>query len=66
MSRHDAPYLVKRFATPIGRPDSPRRIAVEYQAYTLEDATRAAIAASAVYGAVWIDRRGQTATRRPK
>lgn len=35
---HDAPFVVKRIAPPIGRPDERRRIAVHHGAYTLADA----------------------------
>ncbi len=36
--RHDSPFLVKRYASMIGRPDSPRRVTVAACEYTLEDA----------------------------
>jgi len=40
--RHDAPYVVKRLAPMIGRPESPRRIRVEHAAYTMAEAIDAA------------------------
>jgi hypothetical protein len=38
--RYDAPILVKRLAPMVGRPTSPRRQAVAYQALSLADAER--------------------------
>jgi hypothetical protein len=77
--RVDAPYLVKRSAPPVGRPDEPRRISVESQHYRLDEAiedARACLIASrtpgtwrdAGYGlgqcVFWIERRGAPATVR--
>ena len=62
--RHDAPFLVKRYAPIIGRPDGPRRVAVEHQAYTLEAAlewARSCWHAGQPLGPRWIERRGQPA-----
>jgi hypothetical protein len=69
--RHDAPFLVKRYAPMIGRPDSVRRVTVGHQAYTLEAALEfARLNLSATpwraAGPVWIERRGRPATRRVK
>lgn len=66
--RHDAPYLVKRYAPMMGRPDSPKRITVAHQAYTLDAAlTFARMEQSAhpwrVRAPHWIERRGQKASR---
>jgi hypothetical protein len=36
--RYDTPFVVKRWAPPIGRLASPRRLTVAYQAYTLTEA----------------------------
>jgi hypothetical protein len=67
--RHDAPFLVKRFAPMIGRPNSPRRITVAHQAYTLDAALSFARLNLSPHawkqqGPVWIERRGQSATRK--
>ena len=70
--RHDAPYLVKRYAPMIGHPLGRPRVTVAFQTYTL------ASAVSWVYGerehaakcgwarpaTLWIERRGQSAARR--
>ncbi len=40
--KHQAPFLVKRLAPMIGRPESARRITVAYRASTLEAAITAA------------------------
>jgi hypothetical protein len=69
--RHDAPFVVKRLAPMIGRPDSRRRITVAYQAYRLRDALdwiRGELASLALHpqrrrSAFWIERRGAKATR---
>lgn len=68
--RHDAPFLVKRYAPMIGRPDSKRRVTVAHQDYRLADALRSAreeLAFAARYpwprhAGAWIERRGQAAT----
>lgn len=36
--RHGAPFLVKRFAPMMGRPDSARRIQLAHNAYSLSEA----------------------------
>ncbi len=36
--RTDAPFIVKRLAPPIGRPNEPRRVATDHQAYSLSAA----------------------------
>lgn len=67
--RYDAPFLVKRYAPMIGRPDSPRRITVAHQEYTLNNAivsARGELDFAARYpwrrhGGVWVERRGQSA-----
>jgi hypothetical protein len=61
--RHDAQYLVKRFAPTMGRPEMGRRVSVACNAYTLDEAL-AAIPQLRRFGAVafWIERRGQPAT----
>jgi hypothetical protein len=67
--RHDAPFLVKRFAPMIGRPESKRRITVAYQAYRLADAIEwargeqehAERCSWVRRPALWIERRGQSA-----
>jgi hypothetical protein len=74
--RYDAPFVVKRFAPMIGRPESPRRITIAYQAYTLSAAIewcrqeRTQEARTAGTGVWWhrpavlfLERRGQSATR---
>lgn len=73
--RHDAPYLVKRLGHPIGRPEQPKRVIVEYHAYSLEDAVKWAVYEqrrsanppefrSWMCGSQrWIERRHQPATR---
>ena len=69
--RNDAPYLVKRYAPMMGRPESPRRIAVAFNAYTLESALKEAryerdrVAAQPRLqpASFWIERRGAVATR---
>jgi hypothetical protein len=79
--RHDAPFIVKRRAPMIGRPDSTPRITVAYQAYQLEAAldwcrrdvethnryvTRFGVEANtwSRCSALWIEHRGQPATRK--
>jgi hypothetical protein len=69
--RHDALFLVKRWASLIGRPDSSRRLTVAYQAYTLataqrwaaDERQRALDVWSRRRAVLWIERRGQPATR---
>lgn len=76
--KHDAPFLVKRYAPMIGRPDSPRRITIAYQAYTVgaalawcrqERSYRELEGGTGVWwhrqAVLYIERRGQPATRRP-
>lgn len=74
--RYDAPYLVKRYAHPIGRADQPMCVAVEYQAYSVEDALRWAVYEQQrsanppdfrawLRGSQrWIERRGQPAIKK--
>lgn len=72
--RHDAPFLVKRYAPMIGRPESARRITVAFQAYRLLDAhdwirgelLHISRAPWARRSAFWIERRGAPATKRGK
>jgi hypothetical protein len=71
--RHDAPFIVKRYAPMIGRPMTARRVTVAYQAYTLDAAlafarnerdvvTRLAAQCDWLRPAtLWIEQRGQTA-----
>jgi hypothetical protein len=67
MSRHDAPYLLMRYGPPIGRPDHPPRIAVAYQAYSLEEALQAGRGARGwPTGRAWIVRRDRPAHRRQR
>lgn len=40
--RHDAPFVVKRFAPPIGRPNAQRRVVLEHNAYSMAEALDAA------------------------
>lgn len=69
--RHDAPYLVKRYAPMIGWPASAKRVTVAFQAYSLAAAQqwarierlRALDVWSARRAVFWIERRGQPATR---
>jgi hypothetical protein len=73
LMRYDAPFLVKRWAPIMGRPDGPRRISVVYQAYTLETAMHEATYENDRHrrqlvrlgpAAHWIERRGAPASRR--
>jgi hypothetical protein len=67
--RYDAPFLVKRFAPMMGRPDSKRRVTVAYQAYTVADAVKEAayerrrhqLQSRLGPASFWIERRGQKA-----
>jgi hypothetical protein len=63
--RHDAPFLVKRYAPMIGRPDGPKRVTMAFQTYALAEAQRwADTERQRAWRAVfWIERRGQSATR---
>ena len=66
--RYDAPFIVKRYAPMIGRPDSPKRVTVAHQAYTLDAAlTFARLQLSEtpwrLSGPCWIEKRGQSAMR---
>lgn len=65
--RYGAAFIVKRFAPMIGRPESPRRITVAHQTYTLVYALEftAGDRWSGVKpkGPLWIEKRGQPATR---
>lgn len=57
-----APFLVKRYAPMIGRPDSPKRITTAFYAYALDHAI--AWAKLSGYGRVWIEARRAPASRR--
>lgn len=67
--RHDAPFLVKRFAPMIGRPSSARRVSVYHNAFRLEWAMETAVYAAVrdakrgIRSLYWIERREQPATR---
>jgi hypothetical protein len=69
--RHDAPFLVKRYAPMIGRPDSPKLVTIAFQGYSFDEVHRWAVAArqraldvwSTRQAVFWIERRGQPATR---
>lgn len=67
--RYDAPFLVKRLAPMMGRPDSPKHVTVAHQAYTLKAAiefARLQLGPSPwrQAGPCWIERRGQSAVRK--
>jgi len=74
--KYDAPFLVKRYAPMIGRPESPRRITIAFQTYTLraalewcqDEQAHAARQGAGVWwsraAVLYIERRGQPATRR--
>jgi len=59
--RTDAPFLVKRYAPMMGRPESRRRVVVDYQAYSLEEALHHCRHLIWNKGARWVERRGQPA-----
>jgi hypothetical protein len=68
--RYDSPFVVKRLAPMMGRPNSPRRIVVAQQAYTLDEALQEAKNERQPRPPFWpgypcwIERRGQPATRK--
>lgn len=59
--RHGARVLVMAFAPMIGRPGSARRVRIAYNAYSLEEALAYVDRDHRLRGAVWIQRRDETA-----